>query len=111
MADHSTEILATLKKVCELLELLAEDKIAQRDQKLRTALLEVVGKSQPKQKSVLLMDGTRSQAEIRSETSVNQGHLSTMVGQLQKAKLLDGDSKKPKLVISIPSTFFENHAE
>jgi hypothetical protein len=93
------------------LELLAEDKIAQRDTKQRAALLEIVGTSATKQKSALLMDGTRTQAEIQRATSVNQGHLSTMVGKLHKAKLLADDTKKPKLAISIPLTFFESHAE
>ena len=111
MADNSTEVLETLRKIYGLLELLAEDKIAQRDARQRAALIDIVGKSVPKQKSVLLMDGTRSQTEIRTETSVNQGHLSTMIGQLQKANLLDSDTKKPRLAISIPSTFFEANVE
>ncbi len=111
MSDDLNELLATVRKIYELLGLLAEDKIAQRDVKLRTALLEIVGTSATKQKSVFLMDGTRTQTEIRSVTSVNQGHLSTMVGKLHKAKLLVGDTKKPKLVISIPSNFFESNAE
>lgn len=110
MSESSADILETLRKIYGLLELLAEDKIAQRDMKQRSVLLEIVGKSVPKQKSVLLMDGSRSQTEIHSETSVNKGHLSTMIGQLQKANLLDGDTKKPKLTISIPSSFFENNA-
>jgi hypothetical protein len=100
-----------VRKIHGLLELLAEDKIAQRDAKQRATLLEIVGSSVPKQKSVLLMDGTRTQAEIRRETSVNQGHLSTMVGKLSKFNLLAGDPKKPRLAISIPSKFFEDEAE
>jgi len=110
MSDDSIELLETVRKIYGLLELLAEDKIAQRDAKQRAALLEIVGKSAPKQKSVFLMDGSRMQAEIRKSTSVNQGHLSTMVGKLHKAKLLDGDTKKPKLAISIPQNFFESGA-
>jgi hypothetical protein len=57
------------------------------------------------------MDGTLTQTEIRRITSVNQGHLSTMVGKLQNAELLAGDVKKPKLSISIPSNFFEKNDE
>lgn len=67
--------------------------------------------SPKKQKSAFLMDGTLTQAEILRITSVNQGHLSTMVGKLQKAELLVGDAKKPKLAITIPSDFFEKNAE
>ena len=111
MSDYETEMLNEIKKISGLLELLAEDKIAQRDAKQRTALLEIVGTGATKQKSVFLMDGTRTQAEIRAETSVNQGNLSTMVGKLDKAKLLVGDTKKPKLAISIPLNFFESNAE
>lgn len=111
MNDNSTELLETVRKIHELLELLAEDKIAQRDAKQRAALLEIVGTGAAKQKSVFLMDGTRTQAEIQRATSVNQGHLSTMVGKLHKTKLLDGDTKKPKLAISIPLNFFEHNAE
>jgi hypothetical protein len=108
MSERSGEILETLHKIYGLLELLAEDKIAQRDAKQRAALREVVGTSAGKQKSVFLMDGSRTQAEIHRETSVNQGHLSTMVSKLQKEKLLVSDAKKPKLNISIPPNFFES---
>lgn len=111
MADNCDEVLGILRKIHGLLELLADDKIAQRDAKQRVTLLGIVGKSVPKQKSVLLMDGTRSQKEIRTETSVNQGHLSTMVGQLREANLLEGDAKMPKLAISIPPSFFDENVE
>jgi hypothetical protein len=110
VSESSVEILETLRKIYGLLELLAEEKIAQRDKNQRSALLEVVGKSVPKQKSVLLMDGTRTQAEIHRETSVHKGDLSTLVGKLHKAKLLADDTKKPRLTISIPPNFFESNA-
>jgi hypothetical protein len=109
MSESSVEILETLHKIYGLLELLAEDKIAKRDAKQRTALREIVGKSPAKQKSVLAMDGKRTQAEIRKITSVHQGDLSTMVGKLYKEKLLVSDTKKPKLSFSIPSNFFETN--
>lgn len=111
MNDSSNELLETVRKIYGLLELLAEDKIAQRDAKQRKALLEIVGTSPTKQKSAFLMDGMRTQADILKATSVNQGHLSTMVGKLHKAELLVGDTKKPKLAISIPPNFFEADAK
>ena len=107
MSDDSAKLLETVRKIHELLELLAEDKIAERDAKQRKALLDIVGASTPMQKSVLLMDGTRTQKEIHEETSANRGHLSTLVGKLQTAKLIAGDTKIPKLTISIPPNFFE----
>jgi hypothetical protein len=100
-----------VRKIYGLLELLAEEKIAQRDARQRRSLREIVGTSPAKQKSVFLMDGTRTQAEILRATSLNQGNLSTMVGKLHKAELLAGDVKKPRLAISIPPTFFETNAE
>jgi hypothetical protein len=106
VGDELTELV---RKIHGLLELLAEDKIAERDAKQRATLRRIVGTSEKKQKSVLLMNGTLTQKEIRGKTGVNQGHLSTMVGTLQKAKLLEGHTITPKLVISIPANFFENH--
>jgi len=111
VSDQSTELLQTVRKIHDLLELLAENKIAQRDAKQRAELREIVGSSSSKQKSIFLMDGTRTQSEIVRETSVNQGHLSTMVGKLHKANLLVSDTKKPRLGITIPSNFFETHAQ
>lgn len=111
MSDNSTELLETVRKIYGLLELLAEDKIAERDAKQRKALLEIVGRSVPMQKSVYLMDGTRTQKEIHTETSANKGHLSTLVGRLHAANLLVGDTKTPKLAISLPPNFFENNAQ
>ncbi len=111
MSDDSSELLETVRKIYGLLELLAEEKIAQCDAKQRAELREIVGSSKPKQKSIFLMDGTRNQKQIHEKTSVNRGHLSTMVGKLHKAKLLVGDTAKPHLAISIPSTFFEANAK
>lgn len=110
MPDESSETLELLRKIHGLLELLAEDKIAQRDAKQRATLLEIAGASIPKQKSILLMDGSITQVEIHRETSFNQGSLSTLVKTLQNAGLLAGDPKKPTLAIKIPSNFFETNA-
>jgi hypothetical protein len=111
MGEDSTELLETVRKIHGLLELLAEDKIAQRDAKQRATLREIVGASTAKRKSIFLMDGTHTQKQIRTKVSINQGNFSTMVGQMHKAKLLVGDTKMPKLAISIPSNFFETNAE
>jgi hypothetical protein len=106
MSDELTELA---RKIYGLLELLAEEKIAQRDAKQRESLRGLVGTSPTKQKSVFLMDGVHTQAQISKTTGVNRGNLSTLVGKMHKAKLLEGDTKIPKLVISIPTHFFETH--
>jgi len=112
MTDENAELL--LKEVREmrkLLELLAEPAIAERDGKLRGELRNIVGSSVRKQRSVFLMDGTRTQKQIIERTRVNQGGLSTMVGRLESAGLLADGRKQPKLAISIPLNFFDVNAE
>jgi hypothetical protein len=105
--DHDRVLLEEVRQIRKLLELLAEPAIAQRDAKLRGKLRAIVGSSSKKQQSVLLMDGSRTQAQIIAQTSVNQGDLSTMVGKLEKAGLLAGGKKQPKLALSIPSHLFD----
>jgi hypothetical protein len=106
MSDELTELV---RKIHSLLELLAEEKIAQRDVKQREILRQIVGASPTKQRSVFLMDGAHTQSQIRAKTGVNKGNFSAMVGKMHKANLLAGDTTTPKLVISIPSNFFERN--
>lgn len=108
MSDN--DLLKELRHIRELLELLAEPAIAKRDANHRSELKRIAGSSTKKQKSVLLMDGTRTQKAISVETAIHKGDLSTMVSKLTTAGLLVGDKKHPKLVISIPSTFFDSDA-
>ena len=109
MSDHP-EILAAVNEIRDLIRLMAEPQIAARDKRLRAELVRIVGRSIPKQKSVLFMDGNHKQSAIVQKSGVNQGHLSTLVKELNKSQLLAGDLKQPKLVISIPSNFFEGKA-
>lgn len=102
------ELTNLVRKIHDLLELLAEEKIGERDAKQRTILREIVGSSPTKQKSVLLMNGEHSQAQIHKKTGVHRGNLSTLVSKLHKAKLLTGDTKMPLLSISIPKNFFDS---
>jgi hypothetical protein len=108
MDEPNSEILATVREIRDLLRLVAEPAIAERDRKLRIELRQIVGRSMPKAKAVLIMDGSRSQRAIHREAGINEGHLSTLVKQLVGAKLLSGDGKEPRLAISIPANFFEN---
>ncbi len=108
MDDHSAEILKAICEIRELVRLLAEPAIAERDRKLRTELRRIVGSSALKRSSVLLMDGNRTQKEIRDKTKINQGDLSTLVKKLKEGKLVEGDGKQPRLAISIPHNFFES---
>lgn len=108
MSIESNDVSEAIFEIRDLLRLLAEPAVAERDQKRRGEIKRIVGSSVPKAKSVLLMDGTRNQAAIHKETGFNQGHLSTLVRQLSGAGLLVGDTKQPKLAIILPSNFFES---
>src|ERR1700686_2396941 len=99
MADHSDELLAAVRELRDLVRLLAEPAIAERDKKLRAELRRLIGGSPKKSKAVFLMDGQRKQAEIQRESGINQGDLSILVKQLRAANLITADAKQPELTI------------
>jgi hypothetical protein len=101
--NEQTELL---REIRDLFRLVAEPAIAKRDEKLRTALRELVGKSKQRVKASLLMDGNRSQAAIQKEAGFDKGNLSRFIKELRGAALI-GMEDKPKLVIPIPTNFFE----
>lgn len=103
-AEH---LISEVRRIRDLLELLAEPAVAQRDAKLRDELRRIVGASKRKQDSVLRMDGSQNQAGIASETKIHKGELSVMVGKLEQAGLLADGKKLPRLAISIPTDFFD----
>ena len=108
MSDASEEMLHVLTEMRDLLRLIAEPAIAERDKKLRGALRGIAGNAAGKKaKSILLMDGTRTQAQIAKECGINQGDLSVLVKKLKASDLLGNDPKQPRLTISIPNRFFE----
>jgi len=107
MSDYENQMLTAVGEIRDLVRLLAEPAIAARDQKLRSELRRIVGKSATKAKAVRLMDGSRAQRTIHREASINEGNLSTLVKQLKAGKLLSGDGREPKLAIILPANFFE----
>ena len=100
--DEQTEIL---REILSLLRLIAEPAIAKRDEKLRSALYEIVGKSATRKKAVQLMDGTRTQATICKESGMDQGGLSRLTKGLREAGLLGDGEKAPRISIPIPPNF------
>jgi len=95
-----------LREMRDLLRLIAEPALAKRDENRRNALREVVGKGKTNVKATLLMDGSRTRQVIRQESGIDSGNLSRLVKALRDKDLLSGDDN-PKLVIAIPTTFFE----
>jgi hypothetical protein len=100
------EVSTAILEMRDLLRLLAEPAIAERDQKRREEIRRIVGASDPKAKAIRLMDGNRTQLAIHKETGIQQSHLSTLVKQLGQGGLLLGDVKQPKLAIHLPDNFF-----
>lgn len=112
MSDQSAQMLHVLTEMRDLLRVIAEPAIAQRDKKLREALRGLAGSATGKKaKAILLMDGTRNQVRIVKECGINQGDLSVLVRKLKATGLLAGNSKQPELTISIPPNFFEKGEE
>jgi hypothetical protein len=99
MTEISQELLSAIHEIRDLVRLMAEPAIADRDRKLRVELRRIVGRSDRVAKSVLRMDGTRTQRDIHKEVGINEGQLSTIVKQLKDNHLLSGDGKQPKLAI------------
>lgn len=106
--DEQTELL---REVRDLLRVMAEPALAERDKRVRKALREVVGKSKQKAEAVLLMNGKRSQSELRNAAGMDRGNLSRLVGALRGKGLLKPDDRHPELVISVPSNFFDDSEE
>ena len=102
--DRDTELLTEIR---DLLQVMAEPALAERDAKLRASLRTVVGNSGKKAKAALLMDGTRSQSAIVKESEMDQGGVSRLVKALAAAKLISTDEKNPRLLVKVPPTFFE----
>ena len=60
MSGESAQMLRVLVEMRDLLRLIAEPAIAQRDKKLREALRDIAGSATGKKaKAILLMDGAR----------------------------------------------------
>jgi hypothetical protein len=97
-----------LTEIRDLLLLMAEPALAQRDAKFRASLGSAIGRSAKKSKAVQLMDGSRSQVEIVREAAIDKGELSRLVNGLAGAQLISTDKKHPKLVVNLPLTFFES---
>lgn len=112
MSDPSNQMLSVLEEMRDLLRLIAEPAMAERDKKLRDILRTIAGNGKGnKPKAVLLMDGTRTQAKIVEDCGIDKGQLSALVKALREVGLLKGDPKQPQLLIAIPPNFFDGAGE
>jgi CRP-like cAMP-binding protein len=100
------EQIELLRKILDTLTLIAEPQIAQRDEKLRNALLEIVGKGQLKIRAASLMDGNRTQSIIAKEAGIDAGGLSRLIKALRDKGLINSDDKPPKMTIPLSPNFW-----
>jgi hypothetical protein len=103
--EEQTELLREMR---DLLRVIAEPALADRDKRVRKAIREVVGRSKQKAGAVLLMNGKRSQSELRNAAGMDSGNLSRLVAALRDRALIKPDERQPELVISVPPNFFDD---
>jgi hypothetical protein len=104
--DDQTELLREMR---DLLKVIAEPALRERDKTLRASLAKIVGKGGVKAKAILLMDGSKTQSAICKDSGIDDGNLSRLVKTLRANSLLaDGD--KLKLAIPVPTNFFQGKA-
>ena len=106
MQGNTEDLLSVAIEIRDLLRLLAEPAIAQRDQNLRASVRSIAGKSQSKRRAIFQMNGTRTQKEISHAVGIDQGDLSKLVKAL-RANGLIGPGENPSLNIRLPANFFD----
>jgi|KBSSwiStaDraftv2_1062776.scaffolds.fasta_scaffold2167820_1 hypothetical protein len=105
------EQIELLREMRDLLRVMAEPALAERDKKLRAALIEAVGNSKKRAQMVPLLDGSRTQSDLHKATGLDPGNVSRFVRALREKHLIKDDEKHPELVISVPPNFFERYGE
>lgn len=98
--------LDVLREIRELLTVIAEPQLAERDKVRRAELRRIAGRGEKTMRAVLLMDGSRTQASIAKEVPIDAGQLSSLVRTLREAKLLK-ESASPAVVIPVSEAIFK----
>ena len=105
--DEQTNLL---REIRDLLRLMAEPQLAERDRKGREAILAIVGRSEKRQKAVLLVDGIRTRAQIQKELGWDDGNMSRLFSALKDAGVCDVQNGIPTLRVSISAAMFNGGA-
>lgn len=88
-----------LTEIRDLLLVLAEPALAQRDQTFRGALREIVGKSAKSRAAVMLMNGSVTQAAIAKTAQIDQGQLSRLMKALANKSLIKARRDNPAEIL------------
>ncbi len=97
-----------LTEIRDLLQVMAEPSLAQREEKFRDAVRAVGAKSPQRCAAIMLMDGSRSQTAIGKEADLDQSTVSRLVKALSAQSLITADEKHPKLRTKLPLNFFDH---
>jgi hypothetical protein len=100
---------AVLAEIRDLLLLIAEPQIAQRDRIMREQLRKIAGKSAKNIKAISLMDGSRNQAAIAKEVPIDFSQLSKLVKSLMAANLVKPGANPAIAIPVTESVFKESH--
>lgn len=106
----SSQEIELLTEIRDLLRVMAEPALAERDRTLREALRTAVGASKKKAQAALLMDGSRVRQAIVKEAGIDQGTLSRFVKNLIEVGLVAPNEQQIRMLIDIPPNFFEQDA-
>src|SRR5712672_2377269 len=96
-----------LTEIRDLLQVIAEPALANRDEKFREAIRILAGNSQKNRDAIMGMDGSRSQATIAKDLGIDKGQLSRLVKAMSQQLLITADEKHPKLRVKLPPNFFD----
>lgn len=100
------EKMGLLVEIRDLLRLIAEPQLAERDKKWRNELRNIAGKSDKAIKAVMLMDGSRNQAAIAKAVPIDVGQLSRLMKALKSSELLTS-KENPEVVIPVTESIFQ----
>ncbi len=107
MGDLDDSLLTATAEIIRLLRVIAEPSLAIEDKEPRAAIRKLVGRSSSKAQAVMLMDGSRTQSEIRQAVKIDSSDLSKLVKALRAEKLTSGE-ERPKLTLYVPPKLFDS---
>lgn len=96
-----------LMEIRDLLKVMAEPALIKQDEKFKQAVQAVAGKSRKSGAAILLMDGSRTQAAISKQASIDPSQLNRLVKTLEANSLIGVDEKYPKLRVKLSPSFFD----
>lgn len=108
MADmDDTGAVRLLEEIRDLLKLIAEPQIRERERVGREMVRQIVGKSMKRRAAVLLIDGIRTRVQVQKEASIDQGDMSRLIAALVRAGVVTERDKVPQLKVDLDQSILE----